>query len=48
MKAQGQIICFSAGSRPYCESVIKVIDPEKKYITGLLSRENCDPFKVGS
>jgi len=42
-----EIYIFTASSINYANSIIKYIDPESKYISGVLSRANCMETKNG-
>ena len=42
-----EIIIFTASSSSYAKAIINHIDPEKKFINYLLSREHCMETKNG-
>ena len=36
-----EIVIFTASAKDYADSAVKLIDPYKKYVDFVLSRENC-------
>lgn len=40
------LFAFTASIRPYAEQVVELLDPERRYIKGIFSREDCE--KVGA
>ena len=42
-----EIIIFTASAFDYATEIINFIDPERKYISGILVRENCMETKIG-
>ena len=42
-----EIYIFTASSYDYANEIINFIDSERKYISGLLVRENCMETKIG-
>lgn len=41
------IYIFTASSSAYAEAIINFIDPQRKYISGILNRSNCMETKNG-
>eukprot|EP01017_Pseudomicrothorax_dubius_P033273 TRINITY_DN4447_c0_g1_i4.p1 TRINITY_DN4447_c0_g1~~TRINITY_DN4447_c0_g1_i4.p1 ORF type:complete len:360 (+),score=82.99 TRINITY_DN4447_c0_g1_i4:385-1464(+) len=42
-----EVLVFTASSRDYAELVVEILDPERKFIKNILSRENCLETRLG-
>ena len=42
-----EIFIFTASAHPYAEAIVDLLDPNKLYIDGILSREHCLQTKHG-
>lgn len=42
-----ELFIFTASSHDYASEIINFIDPERKFISGILVRENCMETKIG-
>ena len=47
MSQHYEISIFTAGIKPYAEGVVAMIDPERKFISNIYSREHCTECKYG-